>query len=282
MKIAITSGKGGTGKTTLSTALFHYLSEFGREPAQLVDCDVEEPDCHLFLPSSLMGEERVHISLPRIQTDACTFCGACRSHCAFHAIVMLPAASFIEVVGEQCHACGVCTYLCPEHAIVEEEHEIGRISRFRYRRDHDFLEGRLRVGSTLQTRLIRELLQGTGREGTILLDAPPGASCPVVSVIREADYVLMVAEASPFGLNDLAILAETVVQAGKPHGVVINKAGQDFPDLREWLDKKQIPVLAEIPFRKDYARALSDGHVLTESYPEIRDTVSRIFESIRG
>lgn len=280
MIIAITSGKGGTGKTTLAVSLFHYLAEAKNEPVQLVDCDVEEPNCALFLQTEKTGEHRVDIRIPVINPEACTFCGKCHEICAFQAVIMLPPASFIEVVEEQCHGCGACSYVCPEHAITENDREIGKISFFRYREPDDFLEGRLKVGSALQTRVIRELLEQVNSRGTVLLDAPPGASCPVVAVISQADYVLMVTEPTPYGLNDLQIMVETVRQIGKKAGVVVNRTGLDYAPLYAYLQQENIPVLAAIPFHRKYAEAYAEGMILSEAFPEIREMMQSIVKAI--
>ena len=280
MKIAITSGKGGTGKTTVAVSLFHYLAEVRKEPVQLVDCDVEEPNCAIFLQAEKTGEHRVGIRIPSIDTGSCTFCGECREICAFQAIIMLPPASFIEVVEEQCHGCGACSYVCPEHAITENNQEIGKITFFRYQEMNDFLEGRLKVGSALQTQVIRELLEHVNGKGTVLLDAPPGASCPVVAVISQADYVLMVTEPTPYGLNDLKIMVETVRQIGKKAGVVVNRTGLDYAPLYTWLQEENIPVLAGIPFHRKYAGAYADGIILSEAFPEIRELMGTILKAI--
>ncbi|MGC9472022.1 MAG: P-loop NTPase [Bacteroidales bacterium] len=280
MKIAITSGKGGTGKTTLAVSLFHYLAKVKNEPVQLVDCDVEEPNCALFLQAEKTGEQRVNISIPTIDADVCTFCGKCHEICAFQAIIMLPPASFIEVVEEQCHGCGACSYVCPEHAITENDQEIGKISFFRYRQKNDFLEGRLKVGSALQTRVIRELLGQVNHRGTVLMDDPPGASCPVVAVISQVDYVLMVTEPTPYGLNDLQIMVETVRQTGKKAGVVVNRTGLDYAPLYTYLHQENLPVLAGIPFRREYAGAYAEGIILSEAFPEIREMMQSIIKAI--
>ncbi len=282
MKIAITSGKGGTGKTTVAVSLFHYLAKVKNEPVQLVDCDVEEPNCALFLQAEKTGEQRVNIRIPTIDADVCTFCGKCHEICAFQAIIMLPPASFIEVVEEQCHGCGACSYVCPEHAITENDQEIGKISFFHYQQKNDFLEGRLKVGSALQTRVIRELLGQVNQRGTVLMDAPPGASCPVVAVISQADYVLMVTEPTPYGLNDLKIMVETVRQIGKKAGVVVNRTGLDYPPLYAYLQKEKIPVLAGIPFHRKYAGAYAEGMILSEEYPEIREQMQPILQAIES
>lgn len=276
MKIAITSGKGGTGKTTVSTGLFHILSRYLKHHVQLLDCDVEEPDCHIFIRASKTAVYPVNLMIPEIKTDLCTFCGKCKAACAFNAIVMLPPAKFIEVSADMCHGCGACSYVCPENAIVEKPSSIGQITHFDYYAKDEFIEGRLHIGSALQTRVIRETITHARQQGIILFDSPPGTSCPVIATVSKSDYVVMVTEPTPFGLNDLILMVDTVKQLGKKHGIIINKAGLDYKPLYEYISQNNIPLLGEIPFRKELAGAYSKGEIVAASGPEIR----KVFENI--
>lgn len=217
MKIAITSGKGGTGKTTVSTGLFQVLTKYMKYNVQLLDCDVEEPDCHIFIKASPKTKYPVNIAIPTIDPEKCTFCGKCKNACAFNAIVMLPPAKFIEVNESLCHGCGACKYVCDEGAITEKKMEIGQIEHFDYYAKDEFIEGRMNVGNALQTRVIRETIKHSKNNGIILFDSPPGTSCPVVATVSKADYVIMVTEPTPFGLHDLKLMVETVKQIGKKH-----------------------------------------------------------------
>jgi MinD superfamily P-loop ATPase len=276
MKIAITSGKGGTGKTTVSTGLFHVLTNYAKREVQLLDCDVEEPDCHLFIKADKTGSSDVTIAVPEIDAEKCTFCGKCKAVCAFNAIIMLPAAKFIEGVEDMCHGCGACSYICPEKAITENNRIIGLITHNEYHTKDDFIEGRLKVGSALQTRVIRETLNHGRENGIMLYDSPPGTSCPVVAVISKADYVILVTEPTPFGLHDLKLLTETVQKLGKKHGIVINKSGLNYKPLYDYIHEHKLDLIAEIPFKKELAKAYSTGNIITEADEEIR----RVFTGI--
>jgi MinD superfamily P-loop ATPase len=280
MIIAVASGKGGTGKTTVSTGLFYYLKKYHQEPVQLVDCDVEEPNCHVFLDAEWISGIPVNVSMPEINKERCTFCGKCKEACAFNAIIMLPSAGFIEVVNDMCHACGVCSYVCPENAIHEVSSKIGEVNNYRWSFDNDFSEGRIKVGNTLQTRVIRQTLKYLQTKGVVILDAPPGTSCPVVAVVTKADYVVMVTEPTPFGLYDLKLMNETVRQINKRHGVVINKAGLKYDPLYQYLKSQNIPVIGEIPFKREYARLCSEGKILPAEDKKLEETFGRIFENI--
>lgn len=280
MKIAITSGKGGTGKTTVSTGLFQLLSTQVKADVQLLDCDVEEPDCHIFLKATKTADYPVTLSIPAIDPGKCTFCGKCKAACAFNAIVMLPNVNFIEVNESLCHGCGACTYVCPEGAISEEKTEIGQVKYFDYHSGDDFIEGRLHIGKALQTPVIRETIRHAGNRNIILLDSPPGTSCPVVATVSKADFVVMVTEPTPFGLHDLKLMTETVKQLGKKHGIVVNKAGLDFPPLYDFMHENDIRVLGEIPFSKALAETYSKGEIIAEASEEVKTIFTEIISNI--
>ena len=280
MKIAITSGKGGTGKTTVSTSLFQVLTKHLKYNVQLLDCDVEEPDCHIFIKASESSKYPVNISIPEIDTDKCTFCGKCKNTCVFNAIVMLPPVKFIEVNESLCHGCGACTYVCTEGAISEKNIEIGEIAHFDYYAKDEFIEGRLKIGKALQTPVIRDTIKHAKDRGIILFDSPPGTSCPVVATVAKADYVIMVTEPTPFGLHDLKLMAETVRQLGKKHGIIVNKAGLDYKPLYNYIQQNNISIIGEIPFRKELAGAYSKGEIIAESSEEIKQIFIGIINKI--
>ncbi len=280
MKVAITSGKGGTGKTTVSTGLFQVLTKYMKYNVQLIDCDVEEPDCHIFLKASETAKYPVHISIPRIETEKCTFCGKCKAVCAFNAIIMLPSAKFIKVVDDMCRGCGACAYICPEGAIIENKSVIGKITHYDYYTNDEFIEGRMKVGSSLQTRIIRETINHSKQHGIILYDSPPGTSCPVVATVSKADYVIMVTEPTPFGLHDLRLMAETVNRLNKRHGIVVNKAGLNYNPLYDYIHQNNIPLLGEIPFKRELAGAYSKGEILVETSEEIKKIFIEIINKV--
>ena len=280
MKIAITSGKGGTGKTTVSTGLFHILTKYMKYNVQLLDCDVEEPDCHIFIKASETARFPVNISVPVIDPEKCTFCGKCKNACAFNAIVMLPPVNFIEVNESLCHGCGACTYVCPENAISEKNVETGEIAHFDYYAKDEFIEGRLKIGKALQTPVIRETIKHAKEKGIILFDSPPGTSCPVVATVSKADFVVMVTEPTPFGLHDLKLMVETVRQLGKKHGIIVNKSGLDYKPLYDYIQQNNIPLIGEIPFRKELAGAYSKGEIIAENSDEITTIFTGILKNI--
>jgi MinD superfamily P-loop ATPase len=280
VKIAITSGKGGTGKTTVSTGLFHVLTNYIKCDVQLVDCDVEEPDCHIFIKASQTAGYPVTISVPRIDPEKCTFCGKCKAICAFNAIVMLPSVRFIEVAEDMCHGCGGCSYVCEVKAVTESIKEIGLVTHYDYYGKDDFVEGRMKVGSALQTRVIRETINHSKKDGIILYDSPPGTSCPVVATVSKSDYTIMVTEPTPFGLYDLRLMTDTVKELGKNHGIVVNKSGLDYQPLYDFIKKENITLLGEIPFKKEYAMAYSQGDILTEKDESLRDIFIRIINKL--
>jgi len=184
---------------------------------------------------------------------------------------MLPAARFIEVAEDMCHGCGACSYVCEDNAIIEKDKEIGAVTYHTYYAENDFIEGRMHVGNALQTRVIRETITHSGKNDIILFDAPPGTSCPVIAVVSQADYIIMVTEPTPFGLNDLKLMTETVKQIGKKHGIIINKAGLDYPPLYDYILKEKINLLGEIPFSKEFAKDYSQGKILTETNKSLQN-----------
>jgi MinD superfamily P-loop ATPase len=279
MRIAITSGKGGTGKTTVSTGLFHVLAQSVKYDVQLLDCDVEEPNCQIFIRATEKAKNHVYIAIPEINREACTFCGKCKDACNFNAIVMLPTVKYIGVTNDMCHGCGACTYVCPAGAVREKPVMIGEISHFDVE-GNDFIEGRMKVGYSLQTRVIRETLKHGRQKGIVLYDSPPGTSCPVVATASKADYVIMVTEPTPFGLHDLKLMAETVNLLGKKHGIIVNKSGLPFKPLYDYIHQNNIPVLGEIPYRKELAGAYSKGVIIVETSDEIKEIFTGIMERL--
>lgn len=267
-RIAIASGKGGTGKTTLAVNLFHFMAASSGVPVTLVDCDVEEPNDLLFFPeAALVRTSQVLQSIPVISAAKCTYCGQCAEYCEFNAIVVIPPVAFAEVNKNLCHSCGACLVACTEDAISERPEPIGQYSLYSIS-DNGFLaEGRLRIGSAMQTMLIRELGKEVPAHGGIYLcDAPPGTSCPVVEVISGADYVILVTEPTPFGLYDLRLMVDLVREINLPFGVVINKAGLGDRKVHSFLQQERIDLLGEIPFSREYAASYARGE-LFENIP---------------
>ena len=264
LRVAIASGKGGTGKTTVAVNLFHYFSNYYSYRIQLIDCDVEEPNDLLFIQNSELDSEDIATQLiASIDTDKCTFCRKCVSYCEFNAIVVIPPVKFAEVNLSLCHSCGACLVACEFGAISENPAEIGRIRNYKVGQDGFLTEGRLKIGSAMQTMLIKKAKQHVRKDvDVVIFDAPPGTSCPVVETVADADYVILVTEPTPFGLYDLQLTVEMLREIQKPFGVIINKAGIGDQKVQNFLSDQRIDLLGELPYSRDYASKYATGDIL--------------------
>jgi MinD superfamily P-loop ATPase len=282
MKIAIASGKGGTGKTTVSVNLFHFLAKFHYGNIHLIDCDVEEPnDIFFFKDPELIKKEEVFRLIPEIDNEACTYCKKCEEWCEFNAITIIAGRKYAEVNANLCHSCGACILACNFGAITEKNDPLGTISHYKIENGADFSEGCLKIGSAMQTPLIKKLKQNSIKENSItILDAPPGTSCPVVETVADVDFVILVTEPTPFGLNDLKIMVELLNEINKPFGVIINKAGLGSNEIYNFLENNNIELLAEIPFSREYAEQYSSGDLLDNISEETEKTYKKIIERI--
>lgn len=268
--ISIASGKGGTGKTTVAVSM-----ALVRPGGQLLDCDVEAPNAHLFLNPEIEFSEPVYTPVPHIDEDRCTLCGACAEICRFKAIAVLPET--ILTFPELCHGCGGCMAVCPEGAISEEGRELGVLERGR-KGDLEFLHGRLRVGEAMAPPLIHKVRKAAAPDRDTVIDAPPGTSCPVIAAIHGVDFVLLVTEPTPFGLNDLELAAGAVRTLGIPHGIVVNRSDLGDGRVREFAEREEIPILMEIPFDRGIAEAYSRGEALVDARPEYREKFQELAE----
>jgi MinD superfamily P-loop ATPase len=274
MIITVASGKGGTGKTTVATNLARSL-----ERVQIIDCDVEEPNAHLFLNPHLDKRLSVTVSIPRIDESKCTHCGRCAEACEFNALVVLPQT--VLVFDELCHGCGACSYICPEGAITEEEKEIGTVEVGTA--EHiAFVQGWLNVGEPMAVPIIRMEKSFMQNNRTIILDAPPGTSCPVIETVKGSDVCLLVTEPTPFGLNDLKLAVEMLKQLRIPMGMVINRADVGNKDVYAYSKQEEIPILLEIPMDRKIAHLYSEGVPLVEELPEYRDKFIDLFAAIKA
>ena len=271
--ISIASGKGGTGKTTVATNLACSLEN----NVQLLDCDVEEPNSHLFLNPVIEEKETVFTPVPEIDEGKCTCCRKCAQICRFRAIAVLKET--VLTFPELCHSCGGCMEICPEKAITETGRELGRIERGR-RDNIDFVHGRLRVGEAMSPPLIRKVRSFVLPDKINIIDAPPGTSCPVIAAMKEADFVLMVTEPTPFGLHDLKLALEAVKILDIPRGLVINRSDIGDQGVKEYALGENLPVLMEIPFDRRIAEIYSRGGLMVEEMPQWKDKFLELFRNI--
>ena len=276
MIISVASGKGGTGKTLVATSLALSLKD--SEGVQLLDCDVEEPNDHIFLKPLITGSEAVYIPIPEINEKKCTYCGKCAEACVYHAIAVF--AQHVLVFPNLCHGCGACSYLCPEKAITEVGREIG-IVEWGHSDGIEFAHGKLNVGEAMPTPVIRRAKAKANRDEIVIIDVSPGTSCPVVESIKDSDFCLLVTEPTPFGLNDLILAVETVKELGVSCGVVINRAGVGDSKVEEYCLREGIPVLLTIPLDTEIARLNSRGITLVEGMPQWKESFTELFDQIR-
>ncbi len=278
MKIAVTSGKGGTGKTTIATMLAYACDN-----PQYIDCDAEEPNGYLFLKPKIERVEPFNVLVPKINEDICTFCGKCADACVYKALVVmgepLKKTMFFD---ELCHSCGACAYVCPvEGALVEVPDEIGKIKigKAQY---IDFVMGELNIGEASATQLIASLKKNYINESkTVILDSPPGTSCTVVETIEGVDYVLLVTEPTSFGLSDLKLSVELVRDMGLKFGIVVNKYEEDNTLIDDYAKEEGIEILFRLPFSKEFAESYSKSELPFEKFKDdFKDLLKKIEERV--
>ena len=272
--MAVASGKGGTGKTTVALGLAIVAGE-----ATLVDCDVEEPDDHLFLGGKGDLVEEVTIPVARVDEDKCNHCGECARACVFGALAVLKDQ--VIVVDDMCHGCGVCGLVCPEDAIHEERRRIGEVT-LQERNGLDLYTGFLDIGQPLATPLISRLKALVPDNGLQILDSPPGTACPVVETIKDTDHCLLVTEPTPFGLFDLTMAVDMIRELGVPFSVVVNRDREGYEELDRYLEEEGVPVLMRIPDSMEIAKLYSRGLHFVEAMPEWRERFSRLLDELTG
>lgn len=276
MKIAIASGKGGTGKTTIATNLAYVASQDGCAVAYL-DCDVEEPNGHIFLQPEIEVERPIEKLVPEVDPARCTHCGQCAQVCRYGAIASLPNQTMI--FAELCHSCGGCMLACPADAIRERARPIGHL-RIGRSGTIQFLDGTLNVGEAMSPPAIRAVKSAAQPADVTILDAPPGTSCPVMETARGCDRVILVTEPTPFGLYDLTLAVEMVRAMNVSFAVVVNRADTGDGRVREYCDRNRISILAEIPDDRAVAEAYSRGQVICEAVPAFRSCIATLLEQL--
>jgi len=279
MIISVASGKGGTGKTTIAVNLALSLTN-----VQFLDCDVEEPNAQIFLKSRMSGEKKAVILVPKVDEARCTYCGQCREICVYNAIAVLPGAhgtkGKVLIFPHLCHGCGACSLLCPQKAIKEVPQEIGLIELG----DKDgiqFVHGRLNIGETMSPPLIRQVKEHINPTRVVIIDAPPGTSCPVITAVKGSDFCILVTEPTPFGLNDLILAVEVLRKIQIPFGVIINRADIGDQKVELYCKENNIPILMRIPFDKKIAQLYSNGIPLVEQKPEYIEQFKDMFHLIK-
>lgn len=275
MKIAVASGKGGTGKTTVSTNLAWAAVRTGRSVAYL-DCDVEEPNGHIFLKPDITQRRPVGRLVPRVDARACSLCGMCGKICQFSAIV--PVGGQVLVYPELCHSCGGCVRVCPQGAIDEVVREIGIVETGQAGAIQ-FARGLLNIGQPISPPLIKAVRSTRFQTDLTIVDVPPGTSCPVFEAVREVDLVLLVTEPTPFGLHDLKLAFEMVRALRLPLGVVLNRAGLNGEATRSYCEARKIPIFQEIPDDRKIAEAYARGDLVCEALPQYESVFLELLES---
>lgn len=280
MKIAIASGKGGTGKTLIATNLFWTLQK-QQIPVTLVDCDAEEPNVAEFIHEEPYEQWEVTQNIPVIDPGKCLFCGKCYEYCNYSAIFYLPESKIIRLFEELCHDCGACSIACSFGAITEKKKKRGSVS-YAYINSHALVvSGTTEVGVASPVPIIKKAINEAEGNGFIILDSPPGISCPFIATAHRADYVVLVTEPTPFGLNDLKLTVETLKCLKKPFGVIVNRAGLGDTAVYSYLQSNKIELLAEIPMDRDIARIYSEGGLLVEESPKYRDAFYKLYKKLR-
>jgi len=282
-KIAIASGKGGTGKTTVAVNLYAMLTKAYDNKIELVDCDVEEPnDLIFFEGANKKKQEEIFQLIPHIDTDKCTFCRECVEYCEFNAIIVIPPANFAEVNKSLCHSCGACVVACKHDAITEHPQTIGWINSYQTKNTNGLKEGRLKIGSAMQTMLIKDLKKRVSQNIEIVIyDSSPGTSCPVVETISDTDYVILVTEPTRFGLHDLKLMINLMKEVKIPFGVIVNKAGLGSNEVYEYLKNEDIELLGEIPFSRDYASLYAKGNIVENIPDSLKVNYENIVENLK-
>ena len=274
MIISVASGKGGTGKTTIAVNMALSLGD-----AQLLDCDVEEPNVNIFLNAEIEKSEDVTVMIPKIDKEKCDYCGRCSEFCMYNALAVVP--SDVLVFPELCHSCGGCELVCPQNAINWKKKSVGRIEHG-VANGVDFYHGLLNVGEIQAIPVIKSLKKKVDKDKNVILDAPPGTSCPVIETIGGSDYCILVTEPTPFGLHDLKLAVDVVRHLYIPFGVIINRDGVGDKKVELYCRTKKIPILMKIPHSEEIAQLYSKGIPFVGRLPAWREEFIKLFKQIEG
>jgi MinD superfamily P-loop ATPase len=276
MILSVASGKGGTGKTTIAINLALSLKD--SIPIQFLDCDVEEPNAQFFLKPRINKTQPVFVKVPELDKDRCTFCRKCSEICAYNALAVLK--DDVLIFPELCHGCGGCTLLCPESALREQDWKIG-VLEFGTCDTIDFIQGKLDIGQAMSPPIIRALKSYRNPSRTVIIDAPPGTSCPVVESVKGSHFSILVTEPTPFGFNDLQLATETLRLLKIPFGVIINRADIGNSDVADYCEKQNIPLLMTIPMDRAIASAYSEGTPIIEILPSYKTKFLDVYTKIQ-
>jgi MinD superfamily P-loop ATPase len=273
MIVSIASGKGGTGKTSVAVNMALSIKN-----AQLLDCDVEEPNAHLLLHPRTSRIEPVYVLIPFVKEELCDHCGECSTFCQYNAIFVNPEN--VLIFPELCHSCGGCSLICRKNAISEEKHRIGTL-KLASAGDLALVYGELEVGEPMAVPVIREVKRQIDNSRNVILDSPPGTSCPVIETVKGSDFCILVTEPTPFGLHDLKIAVQVLEDMQIPFGVVINRAGIGDKKVYEYCGEKNIPILLEIPFQRRIAELYSKGIPFSLEMQEWKEKFEILFNGAR-
>ncbi|MGQ9781787.1 MAG: ATP-binding protein [Nitrososphaeria archaeon] len=273
MILSIASGKGGTGKTSVAVNMALSIGN-----VQLLDCDVEEPNDHLLLMPKMNLIEPVYSLVPVIDEKLCDHCGECGKFCQYNAIFV--GGSKVLVLPELCHSCGGCLLVCPRKAIKEQRHKIG-VLKHGTAMNLELVWGELEVGEPMAVPIIKEIKKCIKEYKNVIIDSPPGTSCPVIETVNGSDFCILVTEPTPFGLHDLKITVDVLEQMGIPFGVIVNRADIGDRRVHKYCEEKRIPVLLEIPFSKKIAELYSKGVPFSDMIPEWKTKFCAVFDEIK-
>jgi len=277
MIITVASGKGGTGKTTFAVNLAYALAGRG-ENVRLLDCDVEEPNDHLFFNPDFTEETPVTVPKPVWDADKCSGCGKCAEACNYNAIAVVKGK--VLIFNELCHSCGVCSYVCPENALSEKDTEVGKVQIAPNNSPFVFAHGLLNIGEALAPNVVQGVKNYIDNDAINIIDASPGTACPVVEALDGADAALLVTEPTPFGLNDLKLAVGMSLKLGIPTGIIVNRSDGEDKIITEYAEKVGVPIAGRIPFRRKYAETYSEGKIIAETFPDLRENLQNVFDNL--